>query len=588
MKIWKKAVSALVTASLLATMTASAAFAEQGTAGQSDQTDDLNCFAAAVISLATCSQVADGISTVTLAGDWDGDHGSSYSYYITATGASIISVAGDCSGCDPGEDFVLTGGIVTAPTGADINHVEDQIVLRAPSAPGSAVVSVYHIDGTTGIATLDGTLTITFTATSGLALSEAKSSVKVGTAPGCATATTAAEADGAPSIFLCVTLKTANNTEANGAVAVTLTPVGLISDDGVSFAQASSEDSVVGYAEFEIKGSGLPGTGTVGISVTQGSTNTPFTPKTVTFTGPLASITATNKIFAMAKDDGSTPDVVRFTAKDAAGNFVELLGATATSSATTILTVTSPADDDFDGASTDVGKISADCAGTAGSATVTVKSGTISSNAVTVYCSGAVATVTVVFSSPTIVPGGTATITVEAKDAGGRPVDDGSLVSAILSAGAATPFGNTSNGKSTATYLAPFNTGVVTALATVGSVNGTGSANVGTTLPGTGTNASALGVTNSGPFDTTTKVAGLSKYVTFKLSFGSGAAGQTVTILRATKTGTTWSAFTAVTSRIADGSGNVYYYVRSSSAAWLSFQGKLTTVLTPARQARWL
>ena len=46
---------------------------------------------------------------------------------------------------------------------------------------------------------------------------------------------------------------------------------------------------------------------------------------------------------------------------------------------------------------------------------------------------------TVTFSAATIVPGGSATVTAEAKDAGGRPVADGTGALMVYSAGAATP-----------------------------------------------------------------------------------------------------------------------------------------------------
>lgn len=99
--------------------------------------------------------------------------------------------------------------------------------------------------------------------------------------------------------------------------------------------------------------------------------------------------------------------------------------------------------------------------------------------------------------------------------------------------------------------------------------------------------ATALGVTTSGPFTTTTKVTVRGRYVTYRFDMGPAAANQIVTILGAVKTGTTWSAFTPVTSRRANASGVVYYHVRHSTATWRSYRASFSGTFTPARQARW-
>jgi uncharacterized protein YigE (DUF2233 family) len=103
-----------------------------------------------------------------------------------------------------------------------------------------------------------------------------------------------------------------------------------------------------------------------------------------------------------------------------------------------------------------------------------------------------------------------------------------------------------------------------------------------------GTAASALGITTSGPFSTATKLPARGKYITVKMSFGTSAAGVAVGIWGASKNSTgVWSAFTAKTTRIADPSGSVYYYFRSNSTAWLSFQGRVGAVKANAVQAHW-
>jgi hypothetical protein len=108
--------------------------------------------------------------------------------------------------------------------------------------------------------------------------------------------------------------------------------------------------------------------------------------------------------------------------------------------------------------------------------------------------------------------------------------------------------------------------------------------------PVAGTAATRLGVTQVGAFTTSTKIPAVGKYVTYRLDFGVAAAGQLVQIWGATKTGNDWSAFTVVTSRLANASGVVYYYIRHNAATWRSYRGFWAGggSWTPARQARWL
>jgi hypothetical protein len=104
------------------------------------------------------------------------------------------------------------------------------------------------------------------------------------------------------------------------------------------------------------------------------------------------------------------------------------------------------------------------------------------------------------------------------------------------------------------------------------------------------TAASRLGVTQTGAFSTSTKVAKVTKYVTFRFDFGVAAAGKTIQILGATKTGNDWSAFANVTSRVANASGVVYYYIRQGAPTWKSYRAYWAAagILTAGRQARWI
>ena len=107
------------------------------------------------------------------------------------------------------------------------------------------------------------------------------------------------------------------------------------------------------------------------------------------------------------------------------------------------------------------------------------------------------------------------------------------------------------------------------------------------------TAGTALGVTATGPFSAPTKVAALKHYITWQFQGGASLVGKSVQIWVASKSGGVWGPFVRVTSRAADISGNVYYYLRSSSASWLSirayFPGDSSNAAawSPARQGRW-
>lgn len=599
MRIWKKALSAGISVMLLASITASGAFAAKGTTGQSDQTDWLACTNAVVHTLATCSQVADGISTVTLSGE--GGVLTGASLYVTATGANMIAGV---------NDFVLGGGIVTAADGATIDAT-DTITLRAPSAPGTATVSVYSIATATGIATLEGTLAITFTASSGLDVSAANSVVKTldgcGLTSGAFNGTKVVSGSALPSNtqlgFLCVLVKDGNGSGVVGAVVTgTITPVGGL--EGDFFGQTTTDTTDAnGVAVISIWSTGLSGNATIGTSATIGGKTTSFLPVSFGFTGPVASLQLNAKHVSIAI--GDDVDSMWFTAKDAAGNRVSTTGSTVVTTTLTGVGFENPENGvlwtDWDGTETSPAATATNgggyhdlvCPSTATSGTVAVKNGTILSNAVTFYCADVADSFTVAFDKTTVAPGGTATISATVKDENGFPVEDGTAVAMIVSSGAtlATTTG-TAGGVATWTFLAPFNTGVATALATVGGVTGSQSAqiNIGAVAPAvtSGTNASSLGATKTGTYTTATKVAALGQYQTFKLSFGAGAAGTTVGVLVATKNADgTWGAFTRLTGRVADASGNAYFWWKTSSAAWISVRGDVGGTLTNAVQGRW-
>lgn len=117
--------------------------------------------------------------------------------------------------------------------------------------------------------------------------------------------------------------------------------------------------------------------------------------------------------------------------------------------------------------------------------------------------------------------------------------------------------------------------------------------------------ASALGpMIPPGPFDDSTKIAALGRYITWKLMFGPSYAGRLIQVTNAVRTPKTnqeaeagvpitWSAFTNPTGRIADANGDVYVHYRRFFTEWISVRGfypgtdTLNPKITLACQGRW-
>ena len=143
----------------------------------------------------------------------------------------------------------------------------------------------------------------------------------------------------------------------------------------------------------------------------------------------------------------------------------------------------------------------------------------------------------------------------------------------------------------TCTYHAPVAAGTTTDTVTAafGIVSATGSV----TLTGTGAEAGSIGTKlglpgAAGAYSASTKVAPIGTYVTWRADLGADAAGATIGVEVATKAADgTWSPFTRLTGRKADGAGVVTFSWRASSATWQSvrFSGGGST--STASQARW-
>jgi hypothetical protein len=90
--------------------------------------------------------------------------------------------------------------------------------------------------------------------------------------------------------------------------------------------------------------------------------------------------------------------------------------------------------------------------------------------------------------------------------------------------------------------------------------------------------ASAVGKTNNSIlFTVGTKIIHVNpstnNIATIRIQVAPALIGKSVQIQVAHKTGSTWSAFTTITTRVIGGDGFAYYYASTKTAQWLSFRG---------------
>jgi hypothetical protein len=599
LRIWKKALSAAMSVALLASLTVSSSFAVVGAAGDSDQTNYLTCTTGIVASVVTCSQLADGASYVVVTAEAAAAPAAGHQYVFTITGGGTFAngTANFAAANVSADGKTITVAVATALTVADTARV------IAPAAAGTSTINVVDRSFPSGTKTdVDlGSLTLTWLASSNLGVSVANSTIKVvDNGLGCADAAVATpvQDDNADAIYdFCVRLKDGNNNPVadTASVSVTIGNFGLLNatEGAAGNAQATNETTTGGDAVFGITGSGIPGTATITASVTYLGTTTALGTKTIVFSGDVASITATTAKVA-SSGGAALPGTVTFTAKDAAGNPVTTdINAVTPSVGAPFAAVLGL---NYDAATDTAGTVTVTCSA-AGSGTLTVKDnlavGSVVSNAVTVYCSGALDTFTVAFDKDTVVPGGTATFTVNALDAGGRPAFGVNVVTPVVSAGAFIP-GPTAplaNGKAVFTYLAPFNAGTATVLVSVAgaittvtatdSISISAPAPIGFTFNTTGT---ALGNTLTGPFTPESKIS-TGGYITWRFDGGAAAAGKTIEIWAYKKVGlftNPWSAPYLLTTRVANASGVAFANITSGSVIWLSIRPVLAATATDA------
>lgn len=614
MNLWKKALStaltAMMLASLLATAAATSVFAANGTAFP--YTTDVT------------TKPADGVSfiTMTFAAPTVAD---AQTISVAASGATFINGTGSfATQSFPRTSILLVGAPTTIAAASTL--------WLASSTAGTATVTISF--NSTSLGTLTDSITsFTFTAANTTTVSTAYSK------------TTVSPSDTAPAVTPTgVTLSTNVNDTNNVAIAAgasvtwTLAGPAYFASTG-TFTQTATPvftAAVVGppavpatsiATSSAINSTGVPGVVTITTTVKYLNVTYTLASKTLTLVGTVSKVTVVNNLDSIAVTNtptvsdvppglfgvgnGGLEIAVLDSASQPIGSGAESLlfavGAYTPAGIFTVDTVTAPSaqwdatDKAYD---LDVTCIAV------GTATVTIKASTtflgtttsVTSDAITFTCANApsashIGTLDITASATAVAPNGNVNILVTVKDDGGRPAPDGTVVTAVtngvgnvVSTKGVLNSAKTSNGTAKFIYLAPANAGSATVTAFVSNVTPTSKAvtiAIGAVLV-SGTNGSHLGLSHSGAFTSATKIQTRGHYVTWKLSFGAAAAGQSAGIWVATrKSDGTWGAFVKLTGRTIDSAGNAYFSWRYATAKWISVKGLAGNVGTPARQARW-
>ena len=502
-----------------------------------------------VTSASSISQIAGGIATFNIAQD-NADTkylvsvtgaGSLYSAFAKNTGwttanAALAANTGDAIVLNNGTN--LSGGVTWNPASGTTNTSYAQIQVQGLTA-GSATVTVTPVNAS-GIPGAAVSATATFTATGSNGISAATTSIAVNNAacPAITGASAAADATQyatnaitsaylGQTVHLCVSARDSNN------VAVSLaTTSAFIYSLGGSITATTATDGTRSAVDYQdALGSIVTGAGTFTALLTDKYGNSITKTVPLTIYGSMATLTATNVGYAAlfggsattsgAGSSATTPSlwlgtgagdagnstsalgVIALTAKDAAGNVIDL-AATGQSNSVTKITINSdavagsPSAGSSDSAGATVA-ISTDAAG------VDIKGTNLGTNAAVVNCSAstkaealnitisgkdalgntvAAAPVTFYCSAATakkvtVTASATAGVNVNVLDASGYPVPDGTSVTLAASNGSvvAPSSKSTSNGKfTTAANFIGSNTASKSAVtAIVGSVTGASS-----------------------------------------------------------------------------------------------------------------
>lgn len=371
--------------------------------------------------------------------------------------------------------FSTTQGVFGANGGTTL-VCQDGSACDQDAAANGVVSVVFVGSGTAGAASIT---------VSGAGLTRSQNLTLVGAAASVTVAATATTINASPAGVNNSTIN-ATVTDANGNNVPDGTPVNFITNLGTltGGSQAATANTVNGVASVALTSQGNPGTATVTASVgsNSGSTSVIFAGATTTITARTQTSINGTFVDAAAPANNFGAGLVRVVVapRDSAGNRVAGVTPTLTFSpagcavvnTTTASTATADANVTLNNGGL--------AAGTTCAVTATV--GTLTASTTITYGTGTATTVEV--TAPDVAPVGTSQISVAVKGANGVNVADGTAVTLVVSAGAvAVAQQNTVNGVATFTYVAPATQQSVNATAVSGSVSGSDTFQVTTSIP---------------------------------------------------------------------------------------------------------
>jgi hypothetical protein len=441
-------------------------------------TSFLTPIAQSYTSNSALTQVTGGIATLNfLSGSAAGT-----TYLVTSAGVGTIQsgVAGttpptNTNGVSP------SGGLNWNP----ITDVQNLAVAIQSSVAGTTTVTFSPIDNGTGTPGTAITATVTWGAGVGTVLSSTIIDTLALNAPSTVTQEVsgvllASGAAGIQAFSEHVKQVDANgnalSTAASAALTLSLSGVGSVQINtggiaGYEVVAAGSANLGNSFDTVKVIGDGRAGVSTLTIAVNGVTVAT----KTLTFYGPVASITAVANKTVLAGAGASTLLAATVTAKDAAGTLVPNLtvGFSAVSSSASVLSGSNGFAEDaltpwtyggHGNYTADVTAATMAVSGNTATITYTYTAGTLVVNAapVTFTIGGAVATATLTLDKASYTPGAAAVLTVTVKDSAGNPayssavVAIGGLVSNVAAQGLPNTAALTSkNGVATLSVYAP-------------------------------------------------------------------------------------------------------------------------------------
>lgn len=452
------------------------------------------------VTASPTSIFADGVSssTISIAAAGATNAGAD-TISIVATGGSFIGGTAGGAGTAVAAFAVLpTAGAplttVTGTTGTGaLATTATTLTYRAATTTGSFSVTVYVTPVGGGNAQIAGAGTITLTAPTQVAPGlPASGSVSP------TTATNVTLTGTSPTISATWVDANGNAPISGGTVTVNTTLGILANVAGLTCVNQSCTGTlpVGGVVSVTLTGGGVAGTATITFT-----TNGVAVTKTVTITGAVDTLTAAvqadadgagaGTTFVAAANPGSTTfgagGGVRVSVdpKDTAGNRVPGISPAITVSPGTCATVGATTASTSTAAATTV--LTAGSAAVGTSCTVTATSGTKSTTTTFTIGSALASTSTLEITAEDMATVATQTVTVAVKSSAGVPVQDGTSVTLVVSAGAvATSTVQTVNGVASFTYVSPGTAQQVNLTAVAGSVTASKAIGVGVAGPSTG------------------------------------------------------------------------------------------------------